>query len=104
MCGQERHQRESFKLIQPYANSWAGVGSLCRPTLNHVKKTKRLDVIGESQEVTIEAQKVPCRAIIDTGSQVTTVAEWFYKSHLQDCPTENLDEIIEIKLADGKHL
>jgi hypothetical protein len=43
-------------------------------------------------------------ALIDTGSQITTLAQWFFEQHFSDSSFENFDEILHINLADGSPL
>lgn len=46
----------------------------------------------------------PCLALVDTGSQVTTVSEGFYKEHLSSCPLQQIDEILKVEGANGQEV
>ena len=44
----------------------------------------------------------PCKCLIDTGSQVTTLSMSFYKSKLQNVKLHDLDESLRIEAANGQ--
>ena len=61
-----------------------------RNARQHVMKT---EVVGDSNEVSLSKQDVETRALIDTGSTVSTVSHAFYQSHLSNIPIEPLTGI-----------
>ena len=46
----------------------------------------------------------PCLALIDTGSQITTVNDSFYKEYLTSCPIKELDDILSVEGANGQEV
>lgn len=64
---------------------------------SHTDVTSRL--VGPSVEVEICIEDVPCRCLIDTGSQVTTVLDGFYMKHLSHIPLNPLDTLLDVKGA-----
>ena len=64
---------------------------------------KRL--LGNPNTTTILIEAVPCLALIDTGSQVTTVSRDFYNQHLSSLvPLQPLTEILTVTGAGGNVL
>lgn len=62
------------------------------------------ELIGESQETKIELGGIQCISLLDTGSTVSTVNEWFYREHLSSLPMYALENILQIECADGQML
>ena len=60
-------------------------------------------LIGSANEADIRVDDINCRALLDTGSMVTTMVEWFCKKHFKEAiiPLEN---IIQVKSAGGHSL
>lgn len=77
-----------------------GASSNSRPT---PCKTSAL-LVGESNEATIEIEGNKAKALLDTGSSVSTVSEEFYRQHLKHIPLRELDEVLDIECADGQLL
>ncbi|KAL1274976.1 hypothetical protein QQF64_027790 [Cirrhinus molitorella] len=50
--------------------------------------------------VIIGGREVNC--LLDTGSQVTTIPQTFYETHLSGCPLEPLKNLLEIEGANGQ--
>ena len=50
------------------------------------------------------AEGVTCKGLLDSGSQVTTVAEWFYKQFLQNSDLITVDELLDLKQVSGHQL
>jgi len=67
-----------------------------------VKKPQIEDVVGEVNESRVFLNDIPCTALIDTGSQVTTLSESFWNCQLVNCPIQPLDDIIEVEGAGGQ--
>ena len=59
------------------------------------------DVVGDVNESNVFVNDHPCAALIDTGSQVTTLSESFWKQNLSDCPLQPLSTLIEVEGAGG---
>jgi hypothetical protein len=47
-------------------------------------------------------EHVPCLALVDTGSQVTTISEDFHKEYLSNCSLKQLDDILKLEGAGGQ--
>ena len=48
--------------------------------------------------------QVTHKGLLDTGSQITTVAEWLCREQLPDTPVEPLDVCLQINVAGGHTL
>lgn len=51
---------------------------------------------------TCSIDSTPCLALVDTGSQVTTISENFHKEYLSNSPIQQLDDILKIEGAGGQ--
>ena len=47
---------------------------------------------------------VPTRALLDTGSTVTTISDSFYRQHIYHLPIQPLDTILSLSCANGESL
>ena len=74
--------------------------------LSQQGKTRPInDIIGDSNQAEININGISTKVLLDTGSQISSVSESFYRKYLQSTtPLENLDEIINIECADGNKL
>ena len=62
-------------------------------------------LIGDPNEVTVRINGVNTKALLDTGSTVSTLSESFYKNHLSQSTSINpLSNFIDIECADGQQL
>ena len=61
-------------------------------------------LVGETNEVEIFSNKIPTKALLDTGSCVSVVAEAFYKEHLSDLEINPIGDVLNIECADGNSL
>lgn len=61
---------------------------------------KRL--VGSKCTASVNVGGVDCNCLLDTGSQVTTVAQSFYQTHLSDHPLRPISDILEIEGANGQ--
>ena len=59
-------------------------------------------IVGEANEEMATVNGVPCKSLIDTGSQVTTISESFHKKHLSDVPIKPLSDFLTIEGAGGQ--
>ena len=58
-------------------------------------------LVGSSNEVTVEIHHKSIKALLDTGSTVSTISESFYNEHLSDITLQPLNCIINIECANG---
>lgn len=59
---------------------------------------------GEPSEATKTINGLETKALIDTGSTVSTISKKLYLDHLQDIPIQEIGSLLHIECADGKHL
>ena len=64
------------------------------PTLN--------SLIGEANECVAHLDGHPCLALLDTGSQVTSVSHRFYQQHLSNRPLRPVDGLVRVVGAAGQ--
>ena len=46
-------------------------------------------LIGSANEARVEIEDIGCMALLDTGSQVTTLSESFYTKHFSSIPVKD---------------
>ena len=56
-----------------------------------------VDLIGETPEVIVNIEGIPCNALVDTGSQVTTMAHSCFLSNFSDIPLEDCRQLVRIE-------
>ena len=61
-------------------------------------------MIGEANETSLLIEGIDCNSLIDTGSMISTLAEWFYKKHLHHLGIEDIGHLLEISVAGGYSL
>ena len=61
-------------------------------------------LMGEANETDIGLEGVICKALLDTGSTVSTVSQGFYDEHLSHLQIHPLDDILHIETAGGSML
>lgn len=61
-------------------------------------------IAGPPNEGLVIVNGILCRALIDTGSQVTTVALNFYHRHLSETQIHCIDELLQVKGAGGDNI
>ncbi|KAK0132637.1 Paraneoplastic antigen Ma1 [Merluccius polli] len=61
---------------------------------------KRLVGVKSTAQVTVRGEEVNC--LLDSGSQVTTVPESFYKQHLSEQKIKPLHDLLEVEGANGQ--
>ena len=64
--------------------------------------TKKM--IGEENIALVAVSGVPCKALIDTGSQITSLSQDFVGKHLPDIDIRPLSDLIKITGAGGNVL
>ena len=61
-------------------------------------------LVGSSNIAAAMIEGIPCRSLVDSGSQISSVAEWFYRNSLKHVPLETLDTMLHIQGAGGHPL
>ena len=61
-------------------------------------------LVGESTEVFIQLDNIDTKALLDTGSTVSTLSYSFYQKHLSHRPIQDLKDIFQLRCADGNSL
>lgn len=69
----------------------------------HTKGLKS-NLVGSSNEAVVSIEGQTTKALVDTGSCVSTVSEEFYKRQLPHLKLHPISGILEIECADGKSL
>lgn len=59
-------------------------------------------LVGSKCTANVNVGGVDCSCLLDTGSQVTTVAKSFYQTHLSDHPIKPISNILEVEGANGQ--
>ena len=65
-------------------------------------KKDKVELVGNTHETAVVVEGTSTIGLIDTGSQITTIANWFFKEHLKSLDMETIEDFLEIKLADGQ--
>lgn len=60
------------------------------------------ELIGEANEAVTIVNGHACIGLLDTGSQITSVAESFYKRHLRGCTIKPLKDLVRVIGAGGQ--
>ena len=99
MSCQERQIWKTFKkLDDTCAREWGSTGK--------VLPTNKLNVsvllVGNTQIVNVLADGVPGRAMLDSGSQVSTVAEWYYRKYLENSDLISVEELRDLRQVSGQ--
>ena len=61
-------------------------------------------MVGGTPEIETSVNSVPCRSLIDTGSQITTISESLYNSHFQSIPIQKCSDLLKITGVGGNVL
>lgn len=61
-------------------------------------------IIGDTTEVEIKVNGITTSALLDTGSTVSTICESFYYENFPDIEIQNIEDVFELKCADGSNL
>ena len=63
------------------------------------------DLLGHANEAEVVIGGESCRALVDTGSMITSVGETYYKEHLQEkYPLQELNSLLKVEGAGGHQL
>ena len=65
---------------------------------------KLSDMIGGTPEIDSKFNDIPCKALLDTGSQITTVSNTFYHTNLTNLPLQNCHDILRVEGVGGNSL
>ena len=81
------------------------VGNFQQQSPNTLDEKLKNRLVGEANEATVTLDGIPCPALLDTGSTVSTISQPFYEKHMKDSiPLHSLEEVLKIECADGKLL
>ena len=69
-----------------------------------VRKKVPTGLVGEANEAKVIVEGVECTGLIDSGSQVFTVNENFYREKFSSIPLQPIRNILKIECAAGQHL
>ena len=61
-----------------------------------------MDLIGDTPEVIVDIEGIRCKALVDTGSQVTTMAHSCFLSHFSGIPLEDCRQLVRIEGVGGE--
>ena len=100
------HIWKTFKLINTCDESRGntGITITSKSPKNYFNSHKNIQLVGNTHETNVIVEGISTCGLIDTGSQITTVAHWFYDQHFKDSDMETIEDFLDIKLADGKAL
>ena len=99
LSGEFRQSSTKFKHQQAGVKGrMLGLKKLGRPI------NQNIALIGNATEVTIKIEEAECKALLDTGSTVSTINEAFYYDHLQHLALHPIKTILHIECADGNNL
>ncbi len=59
--------------------------------------------MGSGNEAEVQVGQSTCLALVDSGSQVSTVAKWYFDEHIHT-PMEEIDEFLNVEGAGGHQL
>ena len=63
-----------------------------------------LNVMGDVNDSLCYIENVECRALIDTGSTISSVSEEFYKTSLAHLPLHSFSHFLSVECAGGEYL
>ena len=61
-------------------------------------------MIGKAPEIVVQIDKIDCNALVDTGSQVTTLAYSFFQNHFDKTQLQDLQNLVRIESVGGNTL
>ena len=59
-------------------------------------------IVGRKNESEALINGVPCKCLVDTGSQVTTISEPFHREFLGHCKAKPIDDLLRVEGAGGQ--
>ena len=72
------------------------------PTTSSDPDTLPASLIGDANEVPAVVEGLKCMALVDTGSQVTTISDSFYQCHLSHAPLQSCQGLVRLESATGE--
>ena len=60
------------------------------------------NIVGTANEAPVEIENIGCMALLDTGSQVTTLSESFYLRHFGSYPLNECRSLLRLESAGGQ--
>ena len=68
-------------------------------------QSPKCDLLGHANETDVFVGGEKCKALVDTGSMITSVGESFYRDHLVDkYPLQELSDLLQVEGAGGHQL
>lgn len=61
-------------------------------------------MVGDANECEVILEDIACRALLDTGSTISTVSQKFYQSQLHNLPLHPIEDFLHIECAGGQSL
>ena len=61
-------------------------------------------MVGTSNEINLEVEGIKTCGLLDTGSQVTTVAQWFVREKLPKFEVESVENFLKLTSASGNNI
>ncbi len=61
-------------------------------------------LVGRVNEAQLKVGGVDCIGLVDTGSQVSTVTETFFRERLKNIPLHPLEDVLKVECAAGQHI
>ena len=58
-------------------------------------------MVGGTPEIEAKLDNVPCKSLIDTGSQISTVSISFYNNNLAKIPIQNCQNLLRVEGVGG---
>ncbi|KAJ8028616.1 hypothetical protein HOLleu_30909 [Holothuria leucospilota] len=86
----------------PQSDVKAMVDTRCTVTGEGTRKSALERIVGSVNESEALVNGVPCRCLVHTGSQVTTISEPFHREFLGHCKAKPLDDLLRIEGAGGQ--
>ena len=78
---------------------------ISRKQLNTMTSRHRdSNLVGDATETPVYINGIKTHGLLDTGSTVSTMSEYFYKKHLHQTEIQPLDHFLDIECADGRQL
>ena len=93
--------------MRTYDSVCGDVGSGENSTQESLKPERdqlNIPIVGDVSSTDVIADGNTSVGLLDSGSQVTTVAEWYYQDYLKDNPLLSVEETLHITGATGDKL
>ena len=83
------------------------MGRTVSPELSDVSRSfdSHFDIlnrlVGEPNEGVAQIEGKMCKCLLDTGSQITTLSESYYKRYLSHIPLHDIGNLLQVEAANG---